>query len=141
MQKDVTLLYPDHPVRWSVGPLPDVQGDMATLQQVIRHLLENAVKFSPGEARVQVWAEDGEEEWTVFVRDEGVGFDPQYAGRLFGAFQRLHPQRTFTGLGIGLATVKRIVTRHGGKVGADGGVGKGATFRFSLPKVMGDGPA
>ena len=134
VQKDVTLLYPEHPVTWTVGALPDVQADAVTLQQALRFLLENAVKFSPGEARVQIWAEERPQAWAVLVRDGGVGFDPQYAGRLFGAFKRLHAQPEFKGAGIGLATVKRIVTRHGGQVWAEGRVGQGATFGFSLPK-------
>lgn len=134
VQRDVTLMHPDHPVTWAVGPLPIVQGDAVTLQQAMRCLLENAVKFSLGEARVHVWAEDRGEAWAVLVRDEGVGFDPLYAGKLFGAFQRLHTQQEFAGAGIGLATVKRIVTRHGGQVWADGRLGQGATFGFSLPK-------
>ena len=135
---DVTLLFPDQPVRWSIGPLPTVQGDVVTLQQVFRHLLENAVKYSQGQAEVevQVWAEERDQEWDVFVRDRGVGFDPLYAGKLFGAFQRLHSQQEFTGAGIGLATVKRIVTRHGGRVWAESTPGEGATFGLSLPKTV-----
>ncbi|WP_240741830.1 ATP-binding protein [Deinococcus sp. KSM4-11] len=135
-QHDVTLLFPDRPVVWSIDPLPTVQGDAATLQQVVTHLLENAVKFSPGHAEVHVWAEEREQEWAIFVQDKGVGFDPQYAGKLFGALQRLHLLQEFGGAGIGLATVKRIVARHGGQVWADGSVGQGATFGFSLPKTV-----
>ncbi len=134
VQKDVTLTDPDHPVTWHIEPLPVVHGDARTLQQVIRALLDNAVKFSPGEARVRVWAEEREDTWAVSVRDEGVGFDPLYAQKLFGAFQRLHPQTEFAGAGTSLATVKRIVTRHGGQVWAEGRVGQGATFGFTLPK-------
>lgn len=134
---DVTLAFPDRPVAWTIGPLPIVQGDAATLQQVVRHLLENAVKYSQQEEaiQVQVWVEDREQEWAVLVRDNGVGFDPQYASKLFGAFQRLHTQQEFPGTGIGLATVKRIVTRHGGRVWAESTLGEGATFGFSLPKT------
>ncbi|GGL14145.1 PAS domain-containing sensor histidine kinase [Deinococcus radiotolerans] len=134
VMRDVTLIDPDHLVTWTVDPLPIVQGDAVTLQQALRFLLENAVKFSPGEARVHVWAEDRGDEWAVLVQDEGVGFDPLYAGKLFVAFQRLHTQQEFAGAGIGLATVKRIVTRHGGHVWTDGQSGQGATFGFTLPK-------
>lgn len=134
VQRDVTLMHPDHAVTWTIEPLPIVQGDVMALQQAVRFLLDNAVKFSPGEARVHVWAEDRGDAWAVFVRDAGVGFDPLYAGKLFGAFQRLHTQQEFAGTGIGLATVKRIVMRHGGSVWADGRPGQGATFGFSLPK-------
>lgn len=136
VRNDVTLRYPDQPVNWTIDPLPTVQGDPATLQQAVRHLLENAVKFSPGGAAVHVWAEEREREWAVFVRDRGMGFDPTYAGKLFGAFQRLHAQQEIAGTGIGLATVKRIVARHGGQVWAEGRVGEGATFGFSLPKLV-----
>lgn len=135
VQKDVTLMHPEHAVIWTIDPLPVVQGDVGTLQQVVRQLLENAVKFSPGQARVHVWAQEREQDWAIFVQDEGVGFDPRYAEKLFGAFQRLHTQQEFGGTGIGLATVKRIVTRHGGQVWAEGRVGQGATFGFSLPKT------
>lgn len=131
---DVTLLFPDRKVHWTIEPLPVVEGDLVTLQQVFRQLLENAVKYSPETAQVRVWAEEQEQEWAILVQDQGVGFDPLYAEKLFGAFQRLHLQEEFPGTGIGLATVKRIVTRHGGQVWAKSMIGKGATFGFSLPK-------
>lgn len=137
-QKDVTLLFPDRSVNWIVGAMPTLQGDAATLQQVVSHLLENAVKYSDagGEVQVHVWAEERPQEWALLVRDTGVGFDPQYAGKLFSAFQRLHTQKEFAGAGIGLATVKRIVTRHGGRVWAHGSLGGGATFGFTIPKLV-----
>ncbi|ASN82714.1 ATP-binding protein [Deinococcus ficus] len=137
-QKDVTLLFPDRSVNWIVEAMPTIQGDAATLQQVVSHLLENAVKYSDGrgEVQVHVWVEERPQEWALFVRDTGVGFDPQYAGKLFSAFQRLHTQKEFAGAGIGLATVKRIVTRHGGRVWAHGSVGGGATFGFTIPKLV-----
>lgn len=136
VQRDVTLMHPDHPVIWQISSLPVVQGDAATVQQAVRFLVENAVKFSPGEAQVHVWAEDRGADWAVQVKDAGVGFDPAYAGKLFRAFQRLHTQQEFEGAGIGLATVKRIVTRHGGTVWAEGRPGQGAMFGFSLPKQV-----
>lgn len=116
-QKDVTLMFPDVRVAWTIDPLPTVQGDAATLQQVFGHLLNNAVKYSPGQAEVRVWSEEREQDWAILVKDRGVGFDPLYAGKLFGAFQRL-------------------VARHGGQVWAEGRVGKGAAFGFSLPKKV-----
>lgn len=131
---DVTLLFPDRAVSWTVEPLPTVEGDAATLQQVMGHLMENAVKYSPDQVQVRVWAEEREQEWAILVQDQGIGFDPLYAGKLFGAFQRLHNQQEFPGSGIGLATVKRIVTRHGGRVWAESTLGAGATFGFSLPR-------
>jgi light-regulated signal transduction histidine kinase (bacteriophytochrome) len=132
---DVTLLFPDRAVNWMVEPLPTVEGDATTLQQVMGHFMENAVKYSPEQVQVRVWAEESEQEWMILVQDQGVGFDPLYAGKLFGAFQRLHSQQEFPGSGIGLATVKRIVTRHGGRVWAESTLGEGATFGFSLPKL------
>lgn len=124
-------------IRWDVHPLPTVMGDQKTLQQVITNLLSNAVKYSRNEdvAHIRVWAQEDEQMWTIFVQDNGVGFNDQYVGKLFGVFQRLHSAREFEGTGIGLANVQRIVQRHGGKVSAEGTVGTGATFAFTLPKT------
>lgn len=127
----------ERPAEWRIGTLPHVQGDPTLLQQVMTNLLENAVKFSAERAPavIEVWAEEDERTVTVFVRDNGAGFDPAYAGRLFGIFQRLHRQDEFAGVGVGLALVRRIVARHGGSVGAVGAVGQGATFHFTLPRL------
>ena len=135
-QQDARMEFPDQAVEWDVGELPAVQGDPVSLQQVLTNLLSNAVKYSqgPAPARVRLWAEDRPDEVAVFVQDRGVGYDPQYAANLFGAFQRLHTQAQFAGTGIGLATVRRIVNRHGGHVSAQGRPGEGATFGFTLPK-------
>ncbi|GGO39389.1 sensor histidine kinase [Deinococcus humi] len=124
-------------IEWRVAPLPEVTGDAATLQQVIVNLLNNAVKFTrPREqAVIEIGAQAGDEEWTVWVRDNGVGFDPAYTGKLFGPFQRLHLHSEFEGTGIGLATVRRIILRHGGRTWAEGVPGEGATFSFTLPHV------
>ncbi|ULH13909.1 ATP-binding protein (plasmid) [Deinococcus sp. KNUC1210] len=123
-------------VQWKIQPLPVVQGDPALLQQVMTNLLANAVKFTRvrQQAVIEVWAEDGESVWNLAVRDNGAGFDPAYGHKLFGVFQRLHTQQDFEGTGVGLATVRRILLRHGGTITAESQVGQGATFRFTLPK-------
>jgi len=117
-----------------IGVLPDTHGDRAMLQRVWMNLLDNAIKFTAGkpDARIEIGASAGDGETIYYVRDTGVGFDMQYADKLFGVFQRLHGAE-FSGTGIGLAIVKRIVTRHGGRVWAEGKVGDGATFYFTLP--------
>ncbi len=124
-------------IEWVVGPLPKVEGDQSMLLRVVHNLLENAVKFTgPRElARIEVWAEETPTEHVVHVRDNGVGFDPRYKDKLFGMFQRLHDWEEFSGAGIGLASVRRVVARHGGRVWADGRPDGGATFSFSLPKT------
>ena len=123
-------------VQWQTSALPVVVGDQALLQQVMNNLLANAVKFSRirQQAVIEVWSEEDAAAWTVFVRDNGAGFDPRYRERLFGVFQRLHTEREFEGTGVGLATVRRIVLRHGGNVSASSVPGEGATFGFTLPK-------
>ncbi|WP_288480497.1 ATP-binding protein [uncultured Deinococcus sp.] len=135
-QQDVLMEFPAQRVEWQIDPLPTVQADAATLQQVLTNLLSNAVKFAVvgRPLRVHVWAEERPQEWAIFVQDTGAGFDPHYADKLFGAFQRLHTQQQFAGTGVGLATVRRIVLRHGGQVWASGEVDRGATFGFSLPR-------
>ena len=128
-------------VQWRIGDLPVVTADRIMIRQVIRNLLENAVKYSreiaepivefavlPEEA-----AAEQAREHVFFVRDNGVGFDPAYTSKLFGVFQRLHRMEDYEGTGIGLANVRRIIMRHGGRTWAEGDVGKGATFYFTLP--------
>ncbi|AFZ66829.1 ATP-binding protein [Deinococcus peraridilitoris] len=123
-------------VEWCVENLPVVRGDEVLLRQVLVNLLRNALKFSRERdpARIEVCAEHAGDAWAVSVRDNGAGFDPRYQDRLFGAFQRLHRADQFEGTGVGLATVRRIVTRHGGRVWAESQPGEGATFTFTLPK-------
>jgi two-component system NtrC family sensor kinase len=122
---------------WRVGALPSVEGDPRLLRLVFINLLSNAVKYSSKRERPEIEVGVAPAENTrhavVFVRDNGAGFDMQYADRLFGVFQRLHSNEEFKGTGIGLANVRRIVSRHGGRVWAESVVGLGATFYVLLP--------
>ncbi|PYE53483.1 GAF domain-containing protein [Deinococcus yavapaiensis] len=122
-------------VEWVVHELPTVPGDAALLRQVLANLLTNAVKYSAKapRLRVEVGADERPGEVVVFVRDQGAGFDARYVGKLFGVFQRLHSDAEFAGIGIGLATVRRIVERYGGRVWAESTLGEGATFFFAWP--------
>src|ERR1700751_5171740 len=125
-------------ISWKIGALPVCYGDRSLLKLVVGNLLSNAVKFSSARhpAKIEIGSVDGNTSTTeIFVRDNGVGFDMHYANKLFGVFQRLHRADEFEGTGIGLATVQRIVHRHGGLVRAEGAVDQGATFYFSLPKA------
>ncbi len=137
-QRDVTQSDPSRSVTWVIGPLPAVPGDPSMLQLAFTNLLSNAFKYSRNSehATIEVGSQNGSgPESVVFVRDNGVGFDMAYAGRLFGVFQRLHRAEEFEGTGIGLANVQRIVSRHGGRVWAEAEPGKGATFYVALPRV------
>ncbi len=118
-----------------VAPLPPARGDRALLKQVWANLISNALKYSAKRAAplITVTGESRDEERVYCVADNGAGFDPRYYGKLFGVFQRLHAETEFSGTGVGLATVQRVVMRHGGRVWAEGEVDAGAKFYFSLP--------
>ncbi len=122
-------------IRWSIGELPGVKADPALLQMVFTNLLSNALKFTRNrrQSEIEVGCSGNNGELVVFVRDNGAGFDMKYADKLFGVFQRLHRADEFEGTGIGLANVRRIILRHGGKTWAESRDGEGATFYFSLP--------
>ena len=126
------------PVDFSRGPLPRVLGDAQLLRQVLRNLFSNAAKYSgkQPDPRIRMECRTEGSEYIFSIADNGVGFDQQYASKLFGVFQRLHRVEDFEGTGIGLANVRRIIGRHGGRTWAEGVVGKGATFFFSLPVVF-----
>jgi light-regulated signal transduction histidine kinase (bacteriophytochrome) len=137
ISRELTANAPAAKVEWVVGKLPQVEADPALLRRVLLSLIGNALKFSGSRpaARIEIGASETDTEHIVFVRDNGVGFDPRYAHKLFGVFQRLHRPEEFEGSGMGLANVRRIIHRHGGRTWAEGQPDQGATFYFSLPKA------
>jgi PAS domain S-box-containing protein len=134
---EVITNIPERHVQFSIDQLPSVYGDPIMIHQVFLNILSNALKFTePREtAIIRVGVLNGENENIYYVKDNGVGFDMQYAGKIFGPFQRLHNDEEFKGTGIGLAIVYRIIQRHGGRIWAEGKLDEGATFYFALPKL------
>jgi PAS domain S-box-containing protein len=133
---EVITNIPEKHIQFSIDPLPSAYGDPIMIHQVFLNLLSNAIKFTePREtAIIKVGVLDVDNENIYYVKDNGVGFDMQYAGKIFGPFQRLHNDEEFKGTGIGLAIVHRIINRHGGRIWAEAKVDEGATFYFTLPK-------
>ena len=132
--EEVQKASPTRRVEIVIGDGLVAEGDLRLLRVVMENLLGNAWKYTSGHqrARIEFGASQYGGQRAFFVRDDGAGFDPRYAGRLFGAFQRLHGANEFPGSGVGLATVQRIVRRHGGEIWAEAAVEKGATFYFTL---------
>jgi len=131
---------PQSGVEIDVTALPTVTADPMLMSSVFMNLIDNALKYSRGRnpARIAIGvAKESQDEVSFFVRDNGAGFDMRYADRLFGVFQRLHHPHEFEGTGVGLANVRRIVARHGGRVWAESKVGEGATFFFSISRSLG----
>ena len=134
--QELTTVQSRKRIDFQMDSLPPAVGDPALLRQVWVNLLSNSIKFSRKKKRavIRVRGENTENETVYSVQDNGVGFDMQYSGKLFGVFQRLHSVKEFEGNGVGLALVQRVIHRHGGRVWAEGEVGKGATFYFTLPR-------
>jgi PAS domain S-box-containing protein len=124
-------------VEWKLHPLPEVMGERTMLTLVLQNLLSNALKFTQTRTTAMIeigTLEQSPNETVCYVKDNGVGFDMRHADKLFGLFQRLHPQAQFAGTGVGLANVQRMIQRHGGRVWAEGKIDEGATIYFALPK-------
>jgi two-component system sensor kinase len=138
---DIVYEHPGRTIEFTVGDLPACNADRERLAQALRNLVANAVKFTEPRpvARIEVGslprAESEPGMVTYFVKDNGVGFDMKYAGKLFQPFERLHAVHEFAGVGVGLSLVKRIVERLGGRVWAEGAVDEGATFYFTLEEA------
>lgn len=139
--QDLASSYAGRQVEIDIDAAARIRADAAAMRQVITNLLANAIKFTRPKAvaHIEIRARHSANEIVCSVKDNGVGFDPAYAHKLFGVFQRLHDAEEFEGTGIGLGIVKRIIDKHGGRVWAEGNPGVGATFLFSLPATRNDG--
>src|SRR5665648_39215 len=128
-----------HRIEFHINPLPPAFGDLEMIKSVWNNLIENAIKFSGKKdlAKISIGAEKNEPEIIYYIKDNGAGFDMNYAAKLFTVFQRLHSQEDFEGTGIGLATVQKIITRHGGRIWTEAKAGEGAAFYFTLIKRNG----
>ena len=133
-----TTIYNINNIQWIINKLPIVYADLAMLTVVLNNLISNAIKYSSKQQTpiIEIGCLSTETEEIIFIKDNGVGFDMEYADKLFGVFQRLHHANDFEGIGIGLANVKRIITRHNGRVWAESIPNQGSTFYFSLPKKI-----
>jgi PAS domain S-box-containing protein len=134
--RDVTS---DRNVELKIGPLPDVEADKTLLYLVFQNLIGNALKFTQKKEKaiIEIYSDEtGSDEYKIFIKDNGAGFNMDYADKLFGVFKRLHSSEEFEGTGIGLATVRRILKRHGGTISAEAKVNEGAVFCFTLPKKI-----
>ena len=127
-------------IQWKIGHLPKAACDPGLIKQVFANLLSNAIKYTRPrlEAVIEIGQARVEQETAIYVRDNGVGFDMKYVGKLFGVFERLHRLEDFEGTGIGLATVGRIIQKHGGRVWAEAEPDKGAVFYFTLQGIQED---
>ncbi|HTE20644.1 MAG TPA: ATP-binding protein, partial [Armatimonadota bacterium] len=137
LQGEFALQTPERKITWKLHPLPPAEGDLMMLRLAWHNLIGNAVKYTRTrpEAVIEIGGESTREEEIYFIRDNGIGFDMEYVDKLFGVFQRLHRAEDFEGTGIGLANVRRIIGRHGGRTWGEGVVDGGATFRFTLPRI------
>jgi two-component system CheB/CheR fusion protein len=135
--REIQVDLKEREIGWEIDEMPYILGDPQLLRIVMINLISNAVKFTKTRPRaeIKIACKDEGDKFTCSVNDNGVGFDMKYVDRLFGVFQRLHTRNQFEGTGIGLANVQRIIARHGGRVWAEGAVGQGATFYFTLPKA------
>lgn len=136
LRQDVLQDAPGRDIRWEIAELPSVTADLMMLRMAVRDLISNAVKYTRHRdvATIEIGSRQQDDETIVWVKDNGVGFDMQYMEKLFGVFQRLHRWEDYEGTGIGLANVRRVIERHGGRTWADGKVDGGATLFFSLPR-------
>lgn len=132
IKEDIT----NRKIKWVINNLPIISADLNLIKAVWFNLISNAIKFTQKKevSTIEIGSKEDNNEYIFFIRDNGVGFDMQYKDKLFGVFQRLHSNNEFEGTGIGLANVRRIIHRHGGRVWAEAEVDKGATFYFTLPK-------